>query len=93
VLDQLRDVASKAERVFLDVDCDVFEPTYFPAVTQPVPFGLTPQQVLRVIDAVWSPKVAGLMLSEFEPARDRSDQCLATLMWLIEYVLLRRYEK
>jgi agmatinase len=88
----LRTEAATAGRVFVDVDCDVFDPTFFPAVTQPVPFGLTPQQVLRVIDAVWSPNVAGLFLSEFEPGRDRQDQCLATLVWLIEYVLLRRYE-
>ncbi len=92
VLERLRVEAATAERVYFDVDCDVFEPTFFPAVTQPVPFGLTPQQVLRLLNAVWSPKVKGLVLSEFEPGRDRQDQCLALLMWLIEYVLLRRYE-
>ena len=92
LLEHLRTEAARADRVFLDVDCDVFDPAYFPAVTQPVPFGLTPQQVLRILDAVWSPKVAGVFLSEFEPGRDRQDQCLATLMWLIEYVLLLKYE-
>ncbi len=92
VLERLRVEATMAERVYLDVDCDVFEPTFFPAVTQPVPFGMTPQQVLRLLQSVWSPKVKGLCLSEFEPGRDRQDQCLAILMWLIEYALLRGYE-
>jgi arginase family enzyme len=78
--------------VFLDVDCDVFDPAYFPAVTQPVPFGLSPPLVLRLIDAAWGPNVAGVMLSEFDPGRDRNDQSLATAVWLLEYLLLRRYE-
>jgi agmatinase len=93
VLDTLRTDAAAADRVFLDLDCDVFDPAYFPAVSQAVPFGLSPQQVLRVLDAVWSLKVAGLCVSEFEPSRDQNDKCLATLLWLIEYVLLRRHEK
>jgi agmatinase len=92
VVGQLRIESATAENVVLDVDCDVFDPTHFPAVAQAVPFGLTPQQVLRVFDAVWSPKVVGLCLSEFEPGRDRQDQCLAMLVWLLEYVLLRRHE-
>jgi hypothetical protein len=35
----------------------------------------------------------GLSISEFKPARDVRDQSLAVLVWLIEYVLLKRYEK
>jgi len=62
------------------------------AVAEPVPFGLGPQQVLRLLDAAWSPKVAGVLLSEFDPGRDRDDRCLETLVWLLEYLLLRRYE-
>jgi arginase family enzyme len=93
VVEHLQSEAADASRVFLDLDCDVFDPAFFPAVTQAVPFGLTPQQVLRVLDAVWSPKVMGVFLSEFQPGRDHQDQCLATLLWLIEHVLLRRHEK
>jgi agmatinase len=88
----VRQACAEAERVFLDVDCDVFDAAYFPAVAQPVPFGLSPATVLRFLDAAWSDKVAGLALSEFVPARDQRDRGLETLMWLIEYVLLRKYE-
>jgi arginase family enzyme len=91
-LDYLRKSAGAAGRVFLDVDCDVFDPAYFPAVTQPVPFGLDPPLVLRLLEAVWSPRVAGVLLSEFDPGRDQNDRSLATLVWLIEYLLLRKYE-
>ena len=92
-LDQLQKESRSARRVFVDVDCDVFDPAWFPAVAQPVPFGLDPHLVLRLLDAVWSPNVAGVCLSEFDPGRDREDRSLAILMWLIEYLLLRRYEK
>jgi arginase family enzyme len=92
-LDRLRRLAAEANRVFLDVDCDVFDPAHFPAVAQPQPFGLHAALFLRCLDAVWSGRVVGLALSEFDPARDDRDHGLATLLWLIEYVLLRRHER
>jgi agmatinase len=91
-LEQLRVAGAEARRVFIDIDCDVFDPAFFPAVTQPVPFGLSPHLLLRFLEAVWSERVIGLALSEFDPSRDRNDQSLTTLVWLIEYLLLRRYE-
>jgi agmatinase len=91
-LDRLRREVEAAGRVFLDIDCDVFDPAFFPAVAEPVPFGLGPRQVLQLLDAAWSPQVAGVLLSEFDPGRDRDDRCLETLVWLLEYLLLRRYE-
>jgi arginase family enzyme len=89
----VRQASRSAERVVLDIDCDVFDPVYFPAVAQALPFGLSPALLLRFLEAAWSERVVGVALSEFEPGRDRNDQSLATLVWLIEYVLLKRYEK
>jgi arginase family enzyme len=91
-LKDLRQRSQASRRVFLDVDCDVFDPMWFPAVTQPVPFGLDSALLLRLLDTIWSPQVAGLSLSEFDPGRDRDDRSLATLGWLLEYLLLRRHE-
>ncbi|HYT93575.1 MAG TPA: arginase family protein [Gemmataceae bacterium] len=88
----LRRAGGEASRVFLDLDCDVFDRAYFPAVAHPVPFGLSPHLLLRLLDAVWSERVVGLAVSEFDPARDSGDHCLATLVWLLEYLLLKRYE-
>jgi arginase family enzyme len=84
---------SQAGRVFIDIDCDVFDPAHFPAVTHPLPFGLSPALFLRLLDAAWSDRVIGVSISEFDPARDRHDQSLATLVWLVEYLLLKKYEK
>ena len=91
-LDELRRMSRAAQRVFIDVDCDVFDPLCFPAVAQPVPFGLPSSLLLRLVDAIWAPNVAGLLFSEFDPGRDRNDQSLATLVWLLEYFLLRIHE-
>lgn len=93
VLDQLRTEARQASRVLIDLDCDVFDPATFPAAAQAMPLGLTPALVLSVIDAVWSDRLLGVAFSEFDPSRDRNDECLSLLMWLIEYLLLRWHER
>ena len=79
--------------VILDIDWDVLDAAFFPAVSRPVPIGLTPQQLLAVISAVWSDRVIGVALSEFDPGRDRNDQSLALVMWLVEWLLLKRYDR
>jgi arginase family enzyme len=92
VLREVREASRTAERVFIDLDCDVFDPAFFPGITHPLPLGLSAQQVLCFLDAVWSERVVGVAVSEFDPGRDRNDQSLSTLVWLLEYLLLRRYE-
>src|SRR5262249_15421398 len=93
VLKELRAGSIAAERVIVDIDCDVFDTAYFPAAPQPVLFGMSPSLVLRFLEAVWSPRVAGVLVSEFDPSRDKDDRSLATLVWLLEWMLLKRHEK
>jgi agmatinase len=92
-LQKIRQAVAQADRVFIDLDCDVLDPAYFPAVSHPLPFGLSPDQLLRFVEAAWSERVIGMAMSEFDPARDRNDQSLSTLVWLLEYLLLKKYEK
>jgi arginase family enzyme len=92
-VERIRKVSQESARVFLDIDCDVFDPAYFPAVTHPLPFGLSPSLLLRLLGAAWSERVVGLAISEFDPGRDRNDRSLSTLVWLMEYILLKKYEK
>jgi arginase family enzyme len=91
-LRQVRRAAKAAKRVFLDIDCDVLDPAFFPAVANPLPFGISPHLLLRFLDAAWSERLVGVALSEFDPGRDHGDRSLATLVWLLEYLLLRRHE-
>jgi len=88
----IRQAVAQDGRVFIDLDCDVFDPAYFPAVSHPLPFGLSPALLLRLLDAAWSERVIGMAISEFDPARDRNDQSLTTLVWLLEYLLLKKYD-
>lgn len=92
VFGMLRLACEKAERVFLDLDCDVLDPVCFPGVVHPVPFGLTPMMLLQILNCVRWDKVIGMAISEFDPGRDRDDCSLSTIVWLIERLLLRRYE-
>lgn len=91
-LEELRQASAAAQRVFIDLDCDVLDAAFFPAVPTIRPFGLSPSLLLRLLDAAWSPRLIGFSIAEFDPGRDRNDQGLATLLWLIEYLLLRLYE-
>jgi arginase family enzyme len=92
-LEAVRKACAVGTPLFLDLDCDVFDAAFFPAQAHPVPFGLSPQTLLRFLDLAWSARVLGLAVSEFDPARDQADRGLATLMWLMEYLLLEHYEK
>ncbi|MBI2807574.1 MAG: arginase family protein [Planctomycetes bacterium] len=92
VLGKLGALCGDAERVLIDLDCDVFDPAFFPAVAEGRPFGLSPAFLLKVLNVVDKDKLIGLVISEFDPARDQRDRCLETLMWLIEYLLLWKYD-
>ena len=89
VVQRLTKLTRSASRVWIDLDCDAFDPAYFPAVQHPLPMGLSPTAVLHLLKAVWSEKVVGVSVSEFDPGRDRADQSLGTLVWLIEWCFLR----
>jgi arginase family enzyme len=91
VAGSLRKLAGSADRVWIDLDCDAIDPAFLPAVQQPLPFGLPPPAVLTLLDAVWSERVVGVSVSEFDPGRDVRDTSLELLGWLIEYVLLKRH--
>ncbi|MCI0378113.1 MAG: arginase family protein [Gemmataceae bacterium] len=93
VVGELQAAAQVAHAIFFDLDCDAFDPAYFPSAAHPIPFGLSPHFVLRCLDALWSDRVLGLAISEFDPARDVRDQSLSTLVWLIEHLLLKINEK
>jgi arginase family enzyme len=88
----VRDLSKQFKRVFIDIDCDVLDPAFFPATSHPLPFGVAPLLLLHFIDAAWGENVCGMAVSEFDPARDRDDQSLGTLVWLLEYLLLKRHE-
>ena len=86
---ELKLAAGSAPRVWIDLDCDAFDPAVLPAVQEPLPFGLAPAAFLRLFEAVWSDRVIGMSISEFDPGRDQRDQSLNLLGWLMEFVFLK----
>lgn len=92
IVQQIRRRCEQAGDVFLDLDCDCFDPVFFPAVKHPVPCGLTSQQVLQIIEGIWSPRLRGVIISEFAPDKDVEDRSLSLLVWLIEHMLLKQFE-
>jgi agmatinase len=94
VLNDIRTRVGNAKRVWIDIDVDVFDPAFVPAVHQPLPFGMTPLMVLQVLTAAWSAEnVVGVSISEFDPGRDVRDTSLNLLGWLLEWILLKWYEE
>jgi arginase family enzyme len=91
-LAKVRASCQGASRLFLDLDCDVFDPAVFPGVSRPVPFGLSAGQALAVLEAVGPERLSGVIVSELDPGRDEEDRSLSVLMWLLEWLLLKRYE-
>jgi agmatinase len=89
VVVELRRRVESAKRVWIDLDCDALDPAAMPAVQQPLPFGLAPRAFLQLFEVVWSGKVVGLSVSEFDPGRDLRDAGLNLLGWFLEFVLLK----
>lgn len=92
VANAVRNLAITADRVFVDIDGDVLDPSFFPATAHTVAFGMSPGLLLQLLAALDPLKVVGLAFSEFDPGRDVRDQSLHLLMWLIEYWLLELHE-
>jgi arginase family enzyme len=86
---ELKAQASSAARVWIDLDCDAFDPSVLPAVAQPLPFGLLPPVFLTLFEVIWHGPVIGLSISEFDPGRDWRETSLNLLGWLVEYTLLK----
>jgi agmatinase len=92
VIEEIQSRINTASRVFIDIDWDVLDPAFFPAVVDALPFGMTPISLLSILKSIWSNKVIGVAMSEFDPGRDDRDRSLQLAMWLIEQILLWRYD-
>ena len=82
----LDELADRADRVYLHIDNDAFDPSVAPGVVdQPVPGGLSLDQMEDMIRAVTArlPVVAAT-IATYTPANDHHDQTLAANLRIIE---------
>jgi agmatinase len=59
----------KGKKIYLTLDIDVVDPAYAPGTSTPEPLGLTPLQVIEIIEA-FSPQLIGCDLVEVCPPYD-----------------------
>jgi len=60
----------KGKNIYLTIDIDVIDPAYAPGTSTPEPFGLTPEEILDIIDS-FSPFLIGFDMTEVCPPYDQ----------------------
>ncbi len=65
----------KNKKIYLTLDIDVIDPAYAPGASTPEPFGLTPFDVLEIIEA-FSSQLIGFDVVEVCPAYDHGETSL-----------------
>lgn len=60
----------RGKKIYLTLDIDVVDPAYAPGTSTPEPFGLTPLQVIEIIEE-FSPNIIGCDLVEVCPSYDQ----------------------
>ncbi|MCX6670446.1 MAG: arginase family protein, partial [Euryarchaeota archaeon] len=61
--------------IYLTLDIDVVDPAYAPGTSTPEPFGLTPMQVIEIIEG-FSPQLIGCDLVEVCPPYDQGQTAI-----------------
>ena len=62
--------SSQFRRLYVTIDIDVLDPAYAPGVGNPVPEGLSPTQLLDILERVFGSNVVGLDIVEVSPHYD-----------------------
>ncbi|MDN3352828.1 GNAT family N-acetyltransferase [Actinomadura sp. DC4] len=79
--DALVAAVGDADAVYVHLDLDVLDPETFASVGTPEPGGLTPGQVIEMVAALADRfEIAGVGVTEYEPARPRDQETLAGLV-------------
>ncbi|MEV5705357.1 GNAT family N-acetyltransferase [Actinoallomurus sp. NPDC052274] len=77
----LVEAVGDASAVYVHIDLDVLDPSVFRSVGLPTPGGLTPDRLLAMVRALARRfEVAGLGITEYEPARPEDQDLLAGLV-------------
>jgi agmatinase len=77
-------LAAEANRVYVSLDMDALDPCYAPAVGNPYPEGLSPTQVLDIMEMVVNGKLVGLDVNEVYPHYDTGQTANVAAYLLME---------
>jgi len=70
---RLADEVSICDAVYLSIDVDVVDPAFAPGVQTPEPVGLTPREVLELLEHIVDSKLVGVDIVEVAPKYDLSE--------------------
>jgi agmatinase len=65
----------QGKHIYLTIDIDVVDPAYAPGTSTPEPFGMTPLEVLEIIDA-FAPQIIGCDIVEVCPPYDHGQTAI-----------------
>jgi agmatinase len=75
----------KGKQIYLTLDIDVVDPAYAPGTSTPEPFGLTPMDVLEIIEA-FSPQIIGCDITEVCPPYDHGQTAVLAAKLVQTYI-------
>ncbi len=70
IVKDIQDALSNFERIYLTIDMDVLDPSFAPAVGNPIPEGLSPHLLLNILQSLCNHKIVGFDLVELTPHYD-----------------------
>jgi agmatinase len=77
-------LVAEARRVYVSLDMDALDPCYAPAVGNPHPEGLSPTQVLDIVEMAVNGKLVGMDVNEVYPHYDTGQTANAAAYLLLE---------
>ncbi len=78
----------KGRKCYISFDVDVLDPSFAPGTGTPVPLGMTPQALLKLLRAVIEHnQVVGMDVVELSPALDRDDMTTSLVFHILMKVL------
>jgi arginase family enzyme len=89
---RVENAVARSRPICLDVDWDVLDPAFFPAVDDPMPAGLSPRELIAWFQRLWSDRIEVVCFSEFNSGRDDRSRSLELAVWMVEQALLWRFE-
>lgn len=86
--DWLRDVSGKVDELYVSIDVDVLDPTFFPGTGTPVAGGLSTGCLFFLLSLLPS-YVVGFDIVEYAPERDICGQSANVMKWLASEILAK----
>jgi agmatinase len=77
----------KSKSIYLTIDIDVIDPAYAPATSTPEPFGLTPFEILTILDH-FTPNLISMDLVEVCPGYDHGQTALLAAKIIREIIAI-----